>query len=401
MNSYDRMSSLRIGAAAIVVISAIFGGARSSSAQGDCGIFGLRPNTLAQDIADNDCVVLCRPVAGPQPAGDGVVAAEGVEYLTFETTEIVKGADLLARRMGTKAPYRFSTWRHKQPPGVSTYLAFGFNDEETLFQLGSAIPVNEREIDYVRRLQKIPAKGTERLFSLLPDLGTADELIAVDVQQEIENFSFAEIRAAAAQLPVAKVRACLGDPNATKQARRNALRMLCACGSKDDLPLLRTLIESSEKRAGYWRDLAIGCYLHLGGEEALSWIERKYFRSYTGEFHEAYEAIVGLRFVQREAGGVSAERAVKTFRLLLDVPKLADLIVPDLMRLQDWDSTPRVVKLFRDATTSQTEYSRVPVLLFLRRSPRDDAKTYLAELTTLDPEAARHAALIDFVSKNP
>lgn len=249
MNSCDRTSSLQIGAAAIIAISAIFGGARSSSAQGDCGVFGLRPNTLAQDIADNDCVVLCRPVSGPHPAGEGVVAAEGVEYLTFETTEIVKGTDLLARRMRTKAPYRFSTWRDKKPADGTSYIAFGLKDEEKLFQWGTAVPVNEREIDYVHRLQKFPAKGTERLVSLLPDLGTADELIAVDVQQEIENLSFAEIRAAATQLPLAKVRAYLNDSKATKQARRNALRMLCACGSNDDLPLLRTLIESREKDA--------------------------------------------------------------------------------------------------------------------------------------------------------
>jgi hypothetical protein len=357
------------------------------------------PQHARQDIADNDCVVLCRPVAGPNPTGGGV--ADGVEYLTFETTEIVKGADVLARRMGTKAPYRFSTWRHKQPPGVSTYLAFGLKDDEKLFQLGSAIPVNEREIDYVRRLQKFPAKGTERLVALLPDLGTVDELIAVDVQQEIENLSFAEIRAAAARLPIAKVRACLNDPKATKQARRNALRMLCACGSKDDLPLLRTLIESREKDASAWRDLAVGCYLHHGGEEALAWIEQKYLRAVNDDYRGAYGAILGFRFVLAEVGGIPADRAVKTFRLLLDQPKLADLIVPDLTRLQDWDSTPRLVKLFRDATTTETLYIRVPILLFLRRSPRDDAKTYLAELTKLDPYAARRAAVIDDVPKRP
>lgn len=124
-------------------------------------------------------------------------------------------------------------------------------------------------------------------------------------------------------------------------------------------------------------------------------------RSVSDDYSEAYGAILGLRFVQAEAGGISADRAVKTFRLLLKQPKVADLIVPDLMRLQDWDSTPRLVKLFRDAPTTQTEYVRVPVLLFLRRSPRDDARTYLAELTQLDPEAARRAALIDVVYKNP
>ena len=58
---------------------------------------------------------------------------------------------------------------------------------------------------------------------------------------------------------------------------------------------------------------------------------------------------------------------------------LPDLVITDLTRWEDWDSMPRLVKLFEEAD-SETSWVRVPVIHYLRACPLDEAKINLTKL---------------------
>jgi hypothetical protein len=71
---------------------------------------------------------------------------------------------------------------------------------------------------------------------------------------------------------------------------------------------------------------------------------------------------------------------------MLARPRLADLVIPDLARWQDWSAMPRLVELFKTAD-EQSAYVRVHVVNYLRACPLPEAKMHLEELARIDPEA--------------
>ncbi len=75
---------------------------------------------------------------------------------------------------------------------------------------------------------------------------------------------------------------------------------------------------------------------------------------------------------------------------MLDRPQLADLVIADLARWQDWAIMDRLVELFKNAT-DETSWVRVPVINYLQACPLPKAKEYLAELAKLDPESVKKA----------
>ena len=80
------------------------------------------------------------------------------------------------------------------------------------------------------------------------------------------------------------------------------------------------------------------------------------------------------------------ERLAEGMRYMLDRPQLADLVIPDLARWQDWSVMDRLVKLFKDAK-DDTAWVRVPVINYLRACPLPEAKARIEELKKIDPES--------------
>ena len=78
---------------------------------------------------------------------------------------------------------------------------------------------------------------------------------------------------------------------------------------------------------------------------------------------------------------------------MLDRPQLADLVIADLARWQDWAVMDRLVTLFKNAT-DETSWVRVPVINYLQACPLPEAKERLAELAKLDPESVKKATTL-------
>lgn len=75
---------------------------------------------------------------------------------------------------------------------------------------------------------------------------------------------------------------------------------------------------------------------------------------------------------------------------MLDRPELADLVIPDLARWEDWEIMPRLVKLFVNADESSS-WVRVPVVNYLRACPHPLAKENIEKLKKVDADAVRRA----------
>lgn len=359
-----------------------------------------RPPTLREDLASHDAVVFCRLIAEPDP-GDGNRAL-------FEVTEILKDAELLPKpRPGASVPHRFRAAMTLEGAGVEYLVFASLNEQGTALEWRSVEPVNDREMAYARGLAALPSLSEEaesstppsRLKRLLPFLDATDPLIVWDLREELATIPYPEILAARDELPAARLRQWIADPTTSGSRLGYYLLLLSACGTKDDLPLVRNVLKSTDSQLYAAQYSGIACFVLLGGEESLAEIESMYFkpRKTAGDSdadlsRDRYCALIGLVTASQNTKTISRNRLVATFRLALDLPEYADTAANELARLEDWESTPRLMEIFRAyARQSERDHVRYSIVNFIRLSPLDDADQCLAELRELDPESVAAA----------
>jgi hypothetical protein len=195
--------------------------------------------------------------------------------------------------------------------------------------------------------------------------------------------------------------AWIKNPAAPTSRRRLYLVMLSICGGPADLPLLETMLRSDERKLEASLDAMIGCYLLLAGAEGLPLIEELYLKNPKAAYADTYAAVAALRFHGTETDVIPRARLLEGLRHILNRPPLADLVIPDLARWEDWSQLERLVRLFRDADDKSNRV-RVPVVNYLRACPLPEAKERLKELNELDPDAVKRAnAFFPFGSGGP
>ena len=114
--------------------------------------------------------------------------------------------------------------------------------------------------------------------------------------------------------------------------------MLGICGTQSDLPMLEQMIRSDQREIKTALDAMIACYLTLKGPQGMSLVEDLFLKNKKAEYTDTYAAIMALRFHGQEEQVVPKERLVAGLRHMLDRPELADLVIPDLARWQDWSA---------------------------------------------------------------
>ena len=119
-------------------------------------------------------------------------------------------------------------------------------------------------------------------------------------------------------------------------------------------------------------------------------IEDLFIRNKKSEYADTYAAVMALRFHGTESDVIPRERILVSMRYMLERPQLADLVIPDLSRWEDWSQIDRMVKLFKDAD-EETSWVRVPVINYLRQCPLPKAKNQIKALEKIDPAAVKRA----------
>jgi hypothetical protein len=190
------------------------------------------------------------------------------------------------------------------------------------------------------------------------------------------------------------------NPKVQANRRRLYATMLGACGTKADAERIGAILanqdlgpEKAEVRSGL--DALIACYVTLKGPDGLDLIDELFLNRRGREipFTETYAAVMALRFLGEESQSVPRNRVLASLRLLLAEPKLADLVIADLARWQDWSVIDRLVELFEKAEADNI-FVREPIVNYLRACPLPQAAAAIATLEKIDPEAVRRAATL-------
>lgn len=229
-----------------------------------------------------------------------------------------------------------------------------------------------------------------RLEFFLPYLNFMDITIAQAAEQE---FSKAPYRALLALRPLIdrqRVLTRLARPSLTDQELQTKLTLLAVSGGPADAAAIAPLIE--ERWQKYRSDslaTLLATHVELTGLDGLALIEQRYLRDPDRQQSEIEAALRALRFHLRETSSkVPAEAALATLRVALERPRLAPLVIPDLIEARDWQALPQVVALAR-SQDMHTQWIRERVLEYLHACPLPDAK---AAVAMLDAAPFAHAS---------
>jgi hypothetical protein len=360
--------------------------------------------TFAQEIAQSQAAVIARLVEPPPAAALSPLADGPLPKAKFVVVEPLKGADLLADAGLTGADAKqIETIMLEEKPVGSLFLLMGVEPPNLVWS--SPIAVSDRAVVYIKKLAELPEKGADRLAFFQEYLEDADETLGRDAYDEFAVAPYADVRGLKDRMNPAQLLAWIENPKVQANRRRLYATMLGVCGSPADAERIAKILagtdlpeEQAEIRSGL--DALIACYVTLRGPEGLDLVDRLFLdrtdddgKARDVPFAETYAAVMALRFLGEESDIVPRPRVLQSLRILLAEPKLADLVIADLARWQDWSVIGTLVDLFKDAQADNI-FVREPVVNYLKACPLPEAAAAVVELEKIDPEAVRRAATL-------
>jgi hypothetical protein len=340
--------------------------------------------TMTEEIDTSVVSVVATLTKVPDNNQQPVDPNESLAPCEFTIDRVIKGADVLGDEKIVKTLYL------GQGAKGSKFLITAIPSEQSKIIWAAPIALPERGVEYLDKVLKLPKEGPERLVFFQDYLQDKDDLLARDAYDEVVKIPYDTIRQAKDKLRRKDFIKWIQDPETTASKRRMFFSLLSVCGEKEDVPMIEKMIRSTDRRDRSGLDSMLNCYMSLLGEDAMPLIEELFLKDPKVDYTDRYSAIMAIRFQGTDGKAVPRERLVKSLRLNLDHPKVADLVVMDLARWKDWESMERLVEMFKKST-DETIFIREPVINYLRICPRSEAKKHLDELAKMDPIAFQRA----------
>jgi hypothetical protein len=336
--------------------------------------------TFAEEFDAMDVVVIARLIAVPEKGAKG--AQDDLPSGKFEITRVLKGE----RFAQTQEVIR-TLYLGEAKVGTS-FLILGIDPSK--LQWSTPLPLSDRAPDYLAKVVKLPKESHKRLEFFHHYLEDEDLELARDAYNEFARAPHEAVRALKGSMRHDQLVGWIEDKNIPLNHRRLYLLMLGICGSEKDAPLLENFIKSADRKQKQGLDAVISCYLQLRGEAGLALIEDLYLKDKKSDYADTYAAIVALRFQLTDGKVVPKQRVLSAFHHLLERPDLADLIIPDLARGEDWGQADKLFALYKNSD-EKSSWVRVPVVTYLRLCPLPKAKELLKECEKIDPQAVQRA----------
>ena len=308
---------------------------------------------------------------------------DGFRICRMRITEVIKGDPTLKNSVVEVASIR-------ELSGDTVYWLVAY-DEECL-QWTPPTDISTEAVAYLRGLSALPEGGPGRLEYFLGYLQHADDFVAADAYNEFAEASLKDIAGLKDKLDRQWVIDQLSDVSVPLHRRRLCWTFLSQCGTPADVSLFNDSIRKHRTDPTFnpGMDAAIACFIALGGEPALTRVERDYLSSPTAGYADTFAAVNAIRVHGTELNIIPRERLAEALRHLLGRPELADLVISDLARWGDWSAIDRMVELF-EMSTVETGLLRPAAVRYLKTCPLPAAAEALERLRAIDSQAVQLA----------
>jgi hypothetical protein len=331
--------------------------------------------TIRQQSATMDAVVIASSLDGESTRN----LTTGVVKMKIE--KVLKGGDYVKAGQTVDAIY------YGKVDVGRRFLLSGVDPPNLQW---SCLPVNERSEKYIVEATKVDDNPVKRLEYYYQYLEDEDSLISRDAYDEFASTPYDIISKIEPIMEREQLIEWVRDPEMGADRKRLYFTMLGICGSKQDLPMLEAMLRDPAKSVSGGLDALIACYLTLAGEQGLPLIDELFIANKKAPFPQSYAAIMAIRFHGTEGDVIPRSALVESLHQVLDRPELADMVIPDLAKWNDWSQIDRLKQLFIDAEKDKN-WLRVPVINYLRACPLPKADKAMKELEEIDPDAVRRA----------
>jgi hypothetical protein len=370
-----RFNVISMAAAALVVLFQL----SQSQAVHACPFCSAASQTFSEELGTMDVAVIARLTKVPKQSDK---AGDEIQKATFEIDLVVKGEGLVKPKETLETLY-FGDGTVGKP-----FLVMGISPPATMWS--TPLPLTDRGIKYLTELSKLPKDEADRLIFFQEYLEDTDEMLARDAYDEFARAPYSQLKAIKPQLKHEQVVAWIKNPEIPASRRRLYLVILGITGTEKDLPMIEEYMTSSDRKAKSGLDALIACYLTLKGESGLPLVEKLFLGNDKADYADTYAAIMAIRFHGTEGGIIGTKQLVKALHPMLDRPELADLVIPDLAKWEDWSVIDKLFDLYKNAN-EKNSWVRVPVVNYLRACPLPKAKELLSECEKIDPAAVKRA----------
>ncbi|WP_201743744.1 hypothetical protein [Roseiconus nitratireducens] len=254
----------------------------------------------------------------------------------------------------------------------------------------SCLPITDRAEDYIVGATKVEDDPVARLRYYQKYLEDEEAFISRDAYDEFASSPYSVFQKLGPDMDHDRLIQWVQDPEIGADRKRVYFTMLSVCGTQEDLPMLEAMLRHPAKSMTGGLDALIACYLTLAGEDGLELIDELFIANKRAPFPQSYAAIMAIRFHGTEGDVIPRSALVESLHKVLDRGELADMVIPDLAKWNDWSQIDRLVRLFKEAEKDKN-WLRVPVINYLRACPLEEAKTAIKELEEIDPDAVRRA----------
>jgi hypothetical protein len=318
--------------------------------------------TLTEQLTQADAAVLVKWVDGKAPT------EKSTGSTTYSIVEVSRGPKDLKKDDKLTVP------RYRAGKKDDLFLLFGTKDKE--IDWSSPLEVTEVTYQYIVQAPAPESPTTKRLEYFLKFLEFPDQLVSNDAYGEFANAPYEDIVKIKDKMDRAKIAKWVVSKE-TSPTRLGLYGLLLGlCGNEDDAKTMEQKIEEPTDDFRLGIDGLIYGYLMLTGEKGLDRIDRSKFQNKKAPFSETYAGMQALRQMWTYGNGrITKERMRQSMRELLDRPELADLVVADLARWEDWSVQDRLMKLYGEGEYSLPSIKRAIVRYYLTAAKMQPPKT--------------------------
>ncbi|MEM7147230.1 MAG: hypothetical protein AAF591_19090 [Verrucomicrobiota bacterium] len=300
---------------------------------------------------------------------------KGAPNAALTAKEVLKGEPTLAPGDTITVPFLMPG-----PAGPKHLLVAP--SPETLEWL-APVPLTDPALTFIeeyRTLTPPPKEAPEDavvayLSFFAPYLYHEDETLSTAAYGEFAKSPYPAVTEIAANLDPDALLKWIQDEEVSVDRRRLFLTLLGVCGNaQTHAETLADWITDPERRHAVGADALAAAYLKLTGADGLPLVETTMLAppanaDTTANSDDIFAALGALEFhAFQNPGAIPKERLIQSFRLALDHPESADLAIPDLALLEDWDSIPRLLELYQ-THGEEFAFLKEPIILFLRTCP--------------------------------
>jgi len=349
-----------------------------------CPFCAAVSQTFTEEIDSMDVVAIAQLEFTPVRSESGLPADPNAPLVKsrFKIVQVLKGSQLLAKKRTVEVLF------FGEGKKGDSFLMMAVDPSN--LQWSTPTRLTQRGQKYIQTIMKLPQEGSERLVYFQDFLEDKDEMLARDSYDEFAKAPYAAIQKLKPQIKHAKLVSWIKDPQVPASRRRLYLTMLGVCGDEKDALMLAEMLKSDDRKVKGGLNAMIASYLTLVGPKGMTLIEDLYLKNAKSEYADTYAAIMALRFHGTEAEIIPQKRIIEGLRHMLERPDLADLVIVDLARWEDWEAMPRLLKLFKEAD-EKSSWVRVPIVRYLMACPLPEAKQALEECRQIDAGSVKRA----------